>query len=129
MGDQTEQILEEKGEGSCVDYTGWRINQFTLSVNTEETGVEDPRLFDFCQFLQRLVPELNQPDSEMVVYPTMESTVAFLETLEAQVIDKYNLVFMWCCEVEILDFEQQKVAMEIQLYRYDHAEIFGYNLQ
>jgi len=129
MGSETEEILEETGEGSGIDYTGWRVNQFTLTVLAEEASVEDPRLFDFCQFLQRLIPELNQPESKMVVYPTMESTLAFLETLEQQVLDKYKLVFMWGCEVAILDLERQTVAMEIQLYRYDHVGIFEYNLQ
>uniref|UniRef100_A0AB39CE82 Uncharacterized protein n=1 Tax=Pseudomonas phage HRDY3 TaxID=3236930 RepID=A0AB39CE82_9VIRU len=127
MGDQTEQILEETGEESSVDISTWRVTDFALTVNGVTAG--DPRLSQFTTFVQRLVASVNDRDSEMVVYPTRESTLNFLEVLETQVLDKYKLVFMWTCEIEAVDIVNEESAMHIQLYPYDHAEIFGYKLQ
>lgn len=103
-----------------------RISLFSADVHG--ASVEDPRLSDLCQFLQALVHKLNDENSDMQVFATQESVDELLDILETQVLTKFKLVFAWNGIVAVCE-ETETLSMLIQLMNYEHADIFGYNLQ
>lgn len=129
MGLETAELLEETGcenQGEGLDIYGMRISIF--SANVHGADVNDPRLSDLCQFLQKLVIQLNAADSELQVYGNKESVDELLDIMEARVVTEFRLVFGWHADLEICE-ETETLRLTIQLLPYEFADIFGYSLQ
>nr|DAF93711.1 MAG TPA: hypothetical protein [Myoviridae sp. ctshb19] len=133
MGSETEEILEQtEGSGVEIDeaeVAHIRVRRFTANLDTGPAIANDSRLEDFCDFLAKLMRELNSEDSEMFVYPTRDSIMPFLESLDRQVLVRYGVVLAWMASVDIMDIEQEDLLMTIHLMPYEFADIFGYKLQ